>query len=121
MSHAAEAEVVCNNPDALAATAEKLGLKMLQHGTHKMYDGREVTGIGFKLEGWSQNVLIDDAGKVYYDNYRGNWGDIEKLDQFFQRYSLEASTIEAKKKGYSTFEVAHEDGSIELLVQRRFQ
>lgn len=121
MSHAVEAEITCNNQEAILAAAEKLGLKVLPHGEHKMFDGRKVTGVGFRPKGWSEDVLIDAAGKVYYDNYKGKWGNIKELDLFLKRYTVEAATIDSKKKGYSTFEVAHEDGSIELLVQRRFQ
>ena len=44
------------------------------------------------------------------------WGEQKYLDQFLQRYAVEAATIAARKQGHSVVETPLDDGSVKLTV-----
>jgi len=56
------------------------------------------------------------TGESKFDNYEGRWGKQERLNEFLQAYAIEATKIEARRKGYSVFEHPLADGSVKLTV-----
>ena len=54
---------------------------------------------------------------MQYDNFRGNWGDPAKLDQFLQAYAVERAKAEARRRGHQVTEANLSDGSIKLTIQ----
>jgi hypothetical protein len=82
---------------------------------HRLYSKSE-TGIGVMLDGWRYPAVIQED-KIAFDNYHGTWGKLEKLSEFQQMYSVEA-TLEQARVSHRFMEIKEntlEDGRIELL------
>lgn len=81
-----------------------------------MYESTH-TGIIVQLTGWEYPVVIEPAtGEVKYDNYEGDWGDINRLREFRQAYAVSKAIIEARKKGYSVTERKTATGDVRLEI-----
>ena len=66
------------------------------------YDGvkRVKNGIAIKIEGWRYPIVIDlDTGEVFYDDYRGRWGNVEDIKKLKQLYAVETVLDIAQKQG----------------------
>jgi len=98
MSHTATMDLKMVNKKAVLNTAKNLGLRT-HVGVNKLFSTKE-EGIGVYLEGWRYPIVIREDGTVAYDNYNGNWGKIEELEKFRNRYTREVAEITARKRGY---------------------
>ena len=116
MSHIVQIETEVRSEVAVQAACKRLHLLPAKRGTFELYNSTE-TGLGIELPKWRYTVVANtDTGQLRFDNYGGRWGDQEYLDQFLQRYAVEAATIAARKEGHSVNESKLEDGSIKLTV-----
>ena len=116
MSHVVSIQTRVNDPRAVAAACQRLGLAAPQHFTVRLFSG-EATGLIVQLPEWQYPLAIDtDTGTLRYDNYNGKWGAEEQLHRFLQRYAVEKARIEAHKRGYAVSEQALHDGSIKVTV-----
>ncbi|MEZ6093464.1 MAG: DUF1257 domain-containing protein [Pirellulaceae bacterium] len=116
MSHIVEIETEVRNEAAVLSACKRLHLPPAKRGTFELYNSTE-TGLGIELPKWRYPVVANtETGQLRFDNYGGRWGDQEYLDQFLQRYAVEAATIEARKRGHSIVEQRLNDGSIKLTV-----
>ena len=69
-----------------------------------------------RLPGWNYPVIFQlDTGNVLFDNYNGSWGDIDKLDEFVQRYANNLATSLAQQHGYTVQEEVLDNGDLRLL------
>ena len=93
----------------------RLELEPPVHGDHQLYNSIE-TGWAVQLQGWRYPIVCKTDGEVAYDNYEGRWGEQNRLNDFFQRYAVEKSAIEARRQGYSSTEELLEDGSIKVTI-----
>lgn len=117
MSHIVEVKTQVRDPIAVAAACRRLGLTAPTFGCFRLFNS-EAQGLGVQLPNWRYAIVVDTMeGSVRFDNYNGAWGDQADLNRFFQAYSVEKATIEARKKGHSVREQALEDGSIKLTLQ----
>ena len=116
MSHIVQITTEIKNEAAVQAACGRLHLPAATHGRFELYNSTE-TGLGIELPKWRYPVVANlETGNLRFDNYGGRWGDQEYLDQFLQRYTVEAATIAARKEGHSVTEQSLEDGSIKLTV-----
>ena len=116
MSHIVQIETEVRSEAAVQAACKKLHLPPAQHGTFELYNSTE-TGLGIELPKWRYPVVANlESGDLRFDHYEGRWGDREYLDQFLQRYCVEAATIAARKEGHSVNERRLEDGSIKMTI-----
>jgi hypothetical protein len=77
------------DPAAVAAACERMGLPAPTAGTARLYSG-EATGLLVQLPGWQFPAVIDpQTGAVRYDNYEGQWGEPQHLHRFLQLYAVE--------------------------------
>lgn len=84
---------------ALRVACQRLGLKLLPHGTHKVWN-RPHVGYGLNLPGWKYTVVVDDiSGTIIYDNHNGSWGRTDELDSLLQAYTVAAIEEDAEKTG----------------------
>jgi hypothetical protein len=103
MSHTTNIKINVTDLQALENACKRLGLD-LKEGEFKLYSSTQV-GIGVTLPGWKYPVVFNlKTGTVAYDNYNGNWGNIQELNKLVAYYGLEKAKIEARKKGYSYYE-----------------
>ena len=117
MSHIVQIETEVRSEAAVQAACNKLRLPSAKHGTFELYNSTE-TGLGIELPKWRYPVVANiDTGQVRFDNYEQRWGEQKHLDQFLQRYAVEAATIAARKQGHSVVESRLDDGSVKLTVQ----
>ena len=117
MSHIVTVKTQVRDAIAVAAACHRLGLPPPQHRSVKLFSDT-AEGLAVELPGWNFPVVCDlTSGHLSYDNYRGAWGDQERLDAFLQAYAVEKSRLEARKKGYSVTEQSLQDGSIKLTIQ----
>lgn len=117
MSHVETRKSCCTNLSVLAAVCRRMNMDPPQVDTFELFS-KEVTGIGFKLPGWSFPVVINpQSGEVSSDNYGGKWGDISELDKFLQLYPVEAARMEAEShEGWTYQEESLPNGEIQATI-----
>ncbi len=117
MSHIVTIRTAMRDPVALAAACRRLGLAEPVAGTVRLFSS-QATGQVVQLPGWQYAIVVDTAdGQIHYDNFNGSWGKQEELDRLIQRYAVEKTLIEARRKGYSIIEQPLPDGAIKLTIQ----
>jgi len=114
VSHIVEIKTKLTDPTILAEVCGQLGLE-IRNGRHQLFSA-SVSGNGIKLNGWQYPIVVKDDGTVAYDNYGGKWGDISRLNELVQMYSIAKVRAEAKRKGYSVSETRLADGSVKLTI-----
>lgn len=118
MSHLVTIKTRVQDPAAITAACQRLKLAAPVQGTARLFSG-QATGLLVQLPGWRYPVVIDTAsGTAKYDNYGGEWGNGNELDHFLQAYAVEATRLQARKKGYQITEQTLQDGSIRLQIQQ---
>ena len=117
MSHIVQIQTEVRSEPAVQAACRRLQLPPAKRDTFELYGSTE-TGLGIKLPEWRYVVVANtESGQLRFDNYEGRWGKQKYLDQFLQRYAVEAATIAARKQGHSVVESRLDDGSVKLTVQ----
>ena len=117
MSHIVTIRTALRDTVALAAACRRLGLAEPVAGTAQLFSS-EATGLVIHLPQWNYPVVVDSVtGEVRYDNFGGSWGDIAHLHRLLQRYAIEKTMIEARRKGQTVLEQALADGSVKLTIQ----
>lgn len=116
MSHTMDIQMELHDRQALEAACRRLQIKM-EYGKHQLHATTE-EGMGIFLDGWVFPVVIKDGGAVSYDNYNGNWGNIQKLHELEAIYGLEKARMEAQLKGYDCYETVSQDNmpTLEILI-----
>jgi gamma-glutamylcyclotransferase (GGCT)/AIG2-like uncharacterized protein YtfP len=101
---------------ALLRACQRLNIKV-EEGTFKFYSSTE-EGLGIFLDGWKYPAVLKKDGSISYDIYKGNWGDISKLNELKTYYGLEKAKAEARKKGYLTYEIKNpQNQELELRIR----
>ena len=117
VSHVVEIVTEVKDAAAVRAACQRLKLEQPSHGTARLFSG-EAIGLIVRLPNWQYPVVFDvTTGQAKFDNYGGKWGKQQELDHFLQIYAVEATKIQARKKGHSVTEQQLADGSIKLTVQ----
>lgn len=132
MSHTAVINIEVKDKEVVLSALARLGYTF-EEGEAKLYDGTKASGLIVQIPGWNQPVIINTEeewedvledgtkvmrkGRVYSDNYNGNWGDQAKLDELFQIYGVEKAKFEAQQKGYNCEEsiVLHPETGVEEI------
>jgi hypothetical protein len=109
-------KIEMRDPDALVAAAERMGIKVGEKGTHKLYSSNSEVGIPIYLKDWRYPVIVKDDGTIAFDNFNGSWGKTEALDELKQIYGIEKAKIEARRQGYSFFEQKCDNGDLQLTI-----
>ena len=116
MSHIVQIQTEIRSEAAVQAACKKLQLPPAKRGTFELYNSTE-TGLGIELPKWRYPVVANlESGDLRFDHYEGRWGEQVHLDQFLQRYCVEAATIAARKEGHSVSEQRLDDGSVKVTV-----
>jgi hypothetical protein len=116
MSHVVQIQTQVRSATAVRAGCKRLGLDVPVEGEVKLFT-ETVSGLAVRLRDWRYPVVFNvTTGESKFDNYEGRWGKQERLNEFLQAYAIEATKIEARRKGYSVFEHALADGSVKLTV-----
>jgi gamma-glutamylcyclotransferase (GGCT)/AIG2-like uncharacterized protein YtfP len=116
MSHIATIETKFKDKKVLKKTCDRLGIRYENVTNYKFYDGTRKSGLAIYLSGWKYPAVITDEGEIFYDNYNGSWGSIEKLNKVKDYYGLEKAKKAARSKGYSYKERKNKDGNLQLVV-----
>ena len=117
MSHIVTIQVQVKDAVAVHNACKRLSLPAPEQGTTKLFDG-EATGLAVQLPQWVYPIVVDlTSGELHYDNYSGKWGSDSRLHEFLQTYAVCATTLEARRHGYSVTEQKLADGSIKLTIQ----
>lgn len=116
MSHVVNIQTQVRSSTAVRAGCKRLGLAEPVEGQVKLFS-ETVSGLAVQLRDWRYPVVFNIAtGESKFDNYEGRWGKQERLNEFLQAYAIEATKIEARRKGYSVVEQPLVDGSVKLTV-----
>jgi len=117
LSHITTVKTELRNLEMLQTACRLLDVSYLGFGEHKVYTA-QVLGHAFQLDGWKYPCVVNiEKGSVTMDNSQGHWGNMDKFDQFTQRYAVEAAKHEASRLGFNTFtEQTLEDGRIKLVI-----
>jgi hypothetical protein len=119
MSHVVTLQTRVQDPAAVSAACQRLGLPAPAQGTARLYGG-EATGLLVQLPGWLYPAVIDLAsGLVRFDTFEGRWGEERHLSRFLQMYAVERAKLEARKHGYTVTEQALADGAIKVQILPR--
>ena len=117
MSHIVEIQTQVRDASAVRAGCKRLRLDDPVDGEFELFS-ETVSGLAVQLDDWRYPVVFNtSSGETRYDNYNGQWGKQERLDEFLQAYAVEKAKIEARKQGYSVSEQPLADGSIKVTVQ----
>jgi len=117
MSHIVEITTEVRDETAVAAACQQLGLAAPERKTVRLFNDTAV-GLAVQLTGWHYPIVINTAsGDVKYDNFEGRWGDRRQLSAFLQRYAVEKTRLEARRRGYRLSECPVKNGSIKLTIQ----
>jgi len=82
----------------------------------KLYSKTVDADFSFHLEGWQYPVAVNSEG-LHYDNYNGQWGNLDDLHSVTRAYGREVALAEAEEAGfYLEEEQVLQDGSIEVFV-----
>lgn len=112
MSHTVKVKLNLKDRELIKAVAKKLGIEFMEAAQRG-----DISGCGIKLPKWQYPVVISATGECAYDNYNGNWGNIEELNKFQAHYGAEKTRIEAARMGYEVTEYFNaETNDIELTV-----
>jgi hypothetical protein len=103
--------------EALTAAATACGLA-LGEDTVTFFDGTRVTGTVLRLPGWRYPVVIDGQGRLFYDHYEGQWGDLAHLHRFRQAYAEAATRRFARTHGFRVTRTVQADGAVRLALGR---
>ena len=99
MSHVATITLEFKDRQALADAAAACGLALGEE-TVTFFDGTRVTGTATRLPGWQYPVVVDAQGRLFYDHYEGQWGDLTHLHRFRQAYGEAATRRFAHTQGF---------------------
>jgi len=115
MSHIATVDIEFKNIQVLKNVCKKLNIKCEEVKNFSFYDGTKKSGLAVHLPNWRYPMILDN-GKVYFDNYHGNWGKMSEFDKVKDHYGLELSKQQAIIKGYTFHERKTQDGKIQLVI-----
>ncbi len=116
MSHIVQIETKVRDATAVHAACRTLNLPQPVKGMTQLFSG-EVRGLAVQLPDWRYPIVCDtESGTLHYDNYNGAWGDQAELDQFLQRYAIEKTRLEVRRKGHTMTEQRLSDGSVKLTI-----
>lgn len=117
MSHIVKIQAKMTDVRAVERACVQLRLTPPRQGKHKVYT-QDVEGLAINLPEWKYPiVVIPGTGELKYDNYNGSWGRKDHLDQFCQRYGVEAAKCLAEDRGLTYTETRVEaDGSMVFEV-----
>jgi hypothetical protein len=117
MSHIVEIKTEVRDPVAVHSACNRLKLTPPVHGTTRLFS-QEVTGLQVRLRDWLYPLVIQtQTGQLQYDNYNGNWGHPQRLDEFLQAYAVEKTRLEALLRGHTCLEQQLADGRVKLTIQ----
>ena len=116
MSHVVKIQTQLSDINAIRQSCVHLRLEAPVHGIFELYDSTE-TGWAVNLRDWKYPVICKvETGELAYDNYENRWGDQKRLGELIQRYAVEKTKIEARRRGHSVTEQKLDDGSVKLTV-----
>ena len=116
MSHVVQIQTQVRSAAAVRAGCKRLGLDEPVEGEVTLF-AETVSGLAVRLRDWRYPVVFNvTTSESKFDNYEGRWGKQERLNEFLQAYAIEATKIEARRKGYSVFEQPLADGSVKLTL-----
>jgi len=115
MSHTMNIQLEIKDIDTLLSACERLNLRVEKNGKHQLFASEE-EGVAVYLPGWSYPVVFKQDGSVAYDNYNGEWGNIEELHKLTAWYGFFKAKAEAQIQGYSTYENL-DDEVIQLRIE----
>jgi hypothetical protein len=99
MSHTVKIQVEFRDEKSLGAAVVALGGEVLGDGVHRLYGGA-VTGLGFRLPGWSYPLVLGAMGELSFDDYGGCWGNRADLDRLRGEYALAVAEGVAQAQGW---------------------
>ena len=113
MSHTVTAKIQVSRKGLLKALQE-LNIPH-EEGIVRFFDGTIAEGLVFKPEGWHYAVVCKDNGDFVYDNYKGEWGDLEQLNRIIQQAAYHDVLEAAETHGFQVNRVdILEDGTIQI-------
>ena len=118
MSHVTTVDFEIKDEDEFKKTCRELGYEVTENAEVKLYQGDALYKdvIAVRIPDWNYPLAVKD-GKIYYDNYGGNWGDTKQLSVLKQQYTKNLMMKTAKRKGYRV-EERKVDGKIKLRLTR---
>lgn len=74
----------------------------------------ESQAIAFNLENWLYPIIVDTKGAIYYDNFGGKWGSMEKLGEVIQNYNVKVIEENIDFSSFSMNKSIDKDGNLVL-------
>jgi hypothetical protein len=113
------------NRAALIAACEAAGLEYIDGKQKVTQFTREITAdFSVKLRGWSYPLAVDtQTGTVTFDNYNGDWGNIEEFQSLNQQYSQqvveqEADIRQLMQEGWMPVQEVLPNGDVQLRLRK---
>ncbi len=117
MSHVATISIKCKDVNAIKRACARIGGTYCGRDFFRFYDNQEFLGHIVQLPGWQYPICITDDGNIQYDNFNGEWGSTETLQQFQQLYAIEAAKCAAEEQSYAYTEEVLPTGVLKLTIE----
>ncbi len=108
-SHTTTVEIEFKNHDALSVAVNKLGGRVIGHGTHALYETKH-TGFAVQLPNWELPVIAGADSQLHYDTYNGAWGNESDIAKLTSAYAIETARHAAAAQGWVSQDQS--DGSL---------
>jgi hypothetical protein len=126
MSHRTTVKTEFRDPVRLALACDHLGITYQRGEFRERFYQRDDFGEGdfkMKLKGWEYPVVVNTkTGEVHFDNYNGDWGDIERLNDVDMKYRESIVMDEAQLlilEGYSITTTTNEQtGDVQIILEQ---
>lgn len=99
MSYTLSVKIELRDQEALAAAVADLKGRTLGLGGWKLFSSTE-QGFGFTLPDWRYPLIATEAGALKFDDYHGEWGNVQDLDRLRERYAIHAGRLAAEAQGW---------------------
>lgn len=116
MSHAATMQTQFTHEPHIRKAAEICGAKYEAEVCERRVSNKTAVGRAVHLDGWYLPIVISESGEVLYDDYKGHWGDMKKLDQFKQAYEVSVSMATLGLDNMTITQRVLPNGDIELIA-----
>jgi hypothetical protein len=118
MSHVTTVDIDFKDQEAFIAAAEELGYRVEKNASVQLYqrEANYENCVKVTIPGWAYPVAMS-GGRLYYDNYNGDWGDTADVHKLQQRYARNVAIKTAKARGFRVQEKTV-NGKVKLTLSR---
>ena len=91
-----------------------LGYKYQENKTVNFYKGNQ-TGLAIYLKDWQYPIVVQNE-QIAYDNYNGDWGNIDELHKFQREYTKTVVLKAVQQNNLSCSKITQQNDEIFIQI-----